>query len=383
MIYLDNAATSGHKPQTVINAVNYALKNLSANPGRSGHKTSMEAANYVYKAREKVSKFFGCSQPENVVFTLNCTQSINFVIKGVLRKGDHIVVSSLEHNAVMRPLEKLGLKYDVAEVSMENNSETVENFKAAIKPNTRLVFCTAASNVTGKILPIKEIGKLCKERNVLFGVDAAQAAGVLPINMQEMGIDYLCIAAHKGLYSPMGVGILICEKPLLNTIIEGGTGSNSISLSQPLELPERLESGTVNVPGILGVLAGIEFIEKKGIEKIYNYETLLNQKLYKLLWKNKNIELYTPFPEKFEFTPLISFNVKDFQSGAVAQLLSENSIAVRGGLHCAPTAHKTMGTLSKGAVRVSVSSFNRESEIVYFNNIINNKDFIKKLENNY
>ena len=377
MIYLDNAATSGHKPQTVINAVNYALKNLSANPGRSGHKASLDAANAVYKTRQKVSDFFGASAAENVVFTLNCTQSINYVLKGVLKEGDHIIVSSVEHNAVMRPLEKLGIKYDIAEVSMENDEETLENFISKIKPNTRLIFCTAASNVTGKILPIKEIGEICKNKGILFGVDAAQAAGVLPIDMKKMGIDYLCVAAHKGLHAPMGIGILICEKPIFNTLIEGGTGSNSISLLQPFELPERLESGTVNLPGILGVLAGIEFVENKGVDKIYSYETLLNQKLYKGLLKNKNIELYTDFPEKFKFTPIVSFNVKNFEWGEVAQFLSEKGIAVRGGLHCAPSAHKMLNTLSRGTVRASVSAFNSENDILYLINILNNKYFIK------
>lgn len=377
MIYLDNAATSGHKPQTVINAVNYALKSLSANPGRSGHRVSLEAANAVYKAREKVSNFFGGSAAENVVFTLNCTESINFVLKGVLKEGDHIIVSSMEHNAVMRPLEKLGLKYDIAEVSMENDEQTIENFKKKIKPNTRLIFCTAASNVTGKILPLKEIGEICKGKGILFGVDAAQAAGVVPINMKNMGIDYLCIAPHKGLYAPMGIGILICEKPIYNTIVEGGTGSNSISLSQPLELPERLESGTVNLPGILGVLAGVEFIQNKGIDRIYKYETMLNQKLYNGLLKNKNIELYTAFPKIWDFTPTISFNIKNMESGEVAQLLSEKGIAVRGGLHCAPTAHRALNTLSRGTVRVSVSIFNKESDIIYLLNILNSKYFIK------
>ena len=239
MIYFDNAATTGHKPKSVINAVNYALTNLSANPGRSGHSISQNAATAVYSARQKLSDFFGSTGVETVVFTYNCTQSINFVLKGVLENGDHIVVSDLEHNAVMRPLEKMRVSYTQAIVSLEDDDITVENFKNSVKENTKMIFCTAVSNVLGKILPLKKIGQFCNEKGIIFAVDAAQGAGVIPINMKEMHIDFLCIAAHKGLYCPMGLGVLIARKSIEKTIIEGGTGTESLKFSQPEYLPEK------------------------------------------------------------------------------------------------------------------------------------------------
>lgn len=371
MIYFDNAATTGTKPQSVITAVGNALKNYSANPGRSGYATSLKTAEEIYKVREKTAQLFNASEPQNVIFTLNCTHSINCVLKGVLNYGDHIVISSLEHNAVMRPLVKMKNSYSVANVSFTDDDITLENFRKSIKPNTKLVFCTAASNVTGKILPLRKIGKMCREKGILFGVDAAQLAGVCDIDMKKMNIDFLCVAAHKGLYAPMGIGILICEKNIPKTLIEGGTGTNSLQTVQPLELPERLESGTVNVPAIIGVGAGIDFVKEVGIEKIYNHEMELIGILFDKLSNNSRFKLYTPFPEKYKFAPVLSFNIEGKKSEETADYLSLNGIAVRAGYHCAPTAHKQMGTLESGAVRVSVSAFNSKKEIEKFVNIIN------------
>ncbi len=376
MIYFDNAATSGHKPKTVIKAVENALINLSANPGRGGYKRAIKAAEKVYNTRVKAAKFFNAGDSENVVFTLNCTHSINCVLKGVLKHGDHVVVSSLEHNAVMRPLTKMGISYSVAEVSFEDDEETVLQFKKKIKPNTRMVICTGASNVTGKILPIKKIGELCRKKGVLFAVDAAQIGGVLPVNMQTDFIDYLCIAPHKGLYSPMGLGMLICEKPLFNTIIEGGTGTESLSYLQPEALPERIESGTVNLPAIAGLWAGMDFVNKTGIEKIYKYEMELCKSLYNGLANTKGVILYTKMPTNNSFVPVISFNLKGKSSMQVAQDLADKNIAVRGGFHCAPSAHKSIGTLDAGTVRISLSAFNTQSEVNAFLNALNNVKFV-------
>lgn len=363
MIYFDNAATTGVKPKSVVNAVKYALENYSANPGRSGHAFSVRTAEMVYSVREKLSRFFGSDGPETVVFTQNCTHSANCVLKGVLKKGDHCIVSSLEHNAVVRPLVKTGISYSVAEVSFTDDSQTVRNFKELIKPNTRLIFCTGASNVLGKILPIEQIGKLCKEKGILFCVDAAQTAGVIPIDMKKQNIDFLCIAPHKGLYAPMGVGVLIARKKLLGTVIEGGTGTNSIEAYQPDALPERLESGTINVPAIAGISAGLDFVEGKGVNNIYYGEMGLINRLYNSLKKHPEIRLYTPEPKLMQFAPVLSFNIGDTDSSKLAAKLAENGIAVRAGLHCAPFAHRQIGTLSQGTVRVSVASFNNEKEI--------------------
>ncbi len=363
MIYLDNAATTGKKPPGVIKAVNNALLTLSANPGRGGHRPSLAASAAVYSAREKAAKLFGASGPENVVFTYNCTHSINTVIKGILKPGDHVVTSSLEHNAVMRPLYKTGAEPDIAEVSLTDDNITLNEFEKKIKPSTRLVICTGASNVLGRTLPVAQIGALCRSRGIPFAVDAAQTAGVMAIDMKKMNIDYLCIAPHKGLYAPMGIGVLICEKYIENTLTEGGTGTNSAEMTQPDSLPERLESGTVAVPAIAGMSAGIDYVRSIGTDKIYRHELNLISELYKRLSSLKNVILYTENPARGGFAPVLSFNVKGVPSGEIAAYLSEKGIAVRGGLHCAPSAHRQIGTLEVGTVRASVSAFNTLSDI--------------------
>lgn len=373
MIYFDNAATTGVKPKSVVRAVDFALENLSANPGRSGHSKSVQAAETVYKAREKLSDFFGSQGPETVVFTQNCTHAVNCVLKGLLKKGDHCIISSLEHNAVVRPLVKTGVSYSVADVSLTDDDETVKNFVEKIKPNTKLIFCTGASNVLGKILPIEKIGAICRKKGIYFGVDAAQTAGVLPIDMKKQNIDFLCIAPHKGLYAPMGIGVLIARKPLPETIIEGGTGTNSNELFQPAFLPERLESGTVNVPGVAGIIGGLEFVKTKGTESIYQNELRLIQRLYKKLEDNEDVILYTPYPTAGMYVPLLTFNVENMTSYEAASILAENKIAVRGGLHCAPFAHRQIGTMEGGAVRVAVAYFNDSSEIDYFAKTVKTK----------
>ncbi len=365
MIYFDNAATTGRKPVSVIKAVERALFSLSANPGRSGHKISEAAAGEIYSVREKAADFFGASGPEKVVFTANCTTSLNYVIKGVLKRGDHCVISDLEHNAVLRPLHKWGVQYDIASVSLVDDDATVENFSRLINQKTRMVICTGASNVIGKLLPIEKIGRLCKSKNILFTVDGAQIAGVIPIDMKQMNIDYLSIAAHKGLYAPMGTGILIAEKPIANTLIEGGTGTNSKDLEQPEFLPERLESGTVNVAGIMGIGAGIDFVKRLGIEKIHKKETALLKRLYNRLRYQSGIIFYAPMMDKNSFAPVLSLDINGLTSGETAALLNERGIAVRAGLHCAPLAHKKMGTVDNGTVRISPSIFNTEEEIDY------------------
>ncbi len=365
MIYFDNAATTGKKPISVIKAVERALFSLSANPGRSGHKISEKAAAEIYSVREKTADFFEASGPEKVVFTANCTASINYVIKGVLKRGDHCIISDLEHNAVLRPLHKWGVEYNVATVSLVDDNATVENFARLITPKTKMIICTGASNVVGKLLPIEKLGKLCKAKNILFTVDAAQIAGVIPIKMKTMNIDYLCVAPHKGLYAPMGTGILIAEKPINNTVFEGGTGTNSKDLEQPEFLPERLESGTVNVAGIMGIGAGIEFVKKVGIEKIHKKEIGLLKRFCRRLRYQSGIIFYAPQIEENHFAPVLSFDINGLTSGETASLLNERGIAVRAGLHCAPLTHKKIGTIENGTVRVAPSLFNTEDEIDY------------------
>lgn len=367
MIYLDNAATSGVKPKQVTDAVMAALKKLSANPGRSGHKLSLAASEMVYSCRSAVSDFFGASGAENVIFMPNCTTALNTVIKCYVPYGGHVIVSSLEHNSVMRPLETLRrrglISYDVAEVIFDDEDAIVRSFENAVRPTTSLVVCTHASNVLGCVMPIKRIGMLCRSKKIPFVVDAAQTAGVFDINMQELGIDFLCVAPHKGLYAPMGTGILIATKPMKHTLIEGGTGSDSMLFYQQPDYPEGFESGTVNLPGIAGILAGISYVKQKGITNIYNHEMQLITSAYDSLSKIPNVMLYTSRPDNEKYAPVLSFNVRHQRSQTVAAYLDSKGIAVRAGLHCAPTAHKRIGTLENGTVRVSTAYFNTRYDI--------------------
>ncbi len=372
MIYLDNAATTFPKPQCVMNAVNESLKK-SANPGRSGHVQSQNTAIAIYNVREKLKDMFGAPSVENVVFTLNCTHAVNYVLKGLLKSGDRVVTSSFEHNAVMRPLESLkkkGVRVDIAEAYLDDRDATIRSFSRLINTNTRLVICTAASNVIGLKMPIKEIGLMCKQYGVKFAVDAAQLAGLCDINMQECNIDYLCIAAHKGLYAPMGTGVLITCDNELHTIIEGGTGTASIMLEQPSELPEMYESGTVNVPGILGIGAGIDFIKSKGMDKIRSHEMQLITRLYKLLRTMPGVKLYTPMPND-DYAPVLSFNISGLNSVEASNELSDLGFATRAGLHCAPLAHKRIGTIESGTIRVCPSAFTSVQDIDKFAAAVN------------
>jgi len=364
MIYLDNAATTSPKPQRVIKAVADALTNKSANPGRSGHSLSQSAAVTVYETRKKAADFFNAPSAENVIFTPNCTTSINFVLKGLLKRGDRVLTSSLEHNAVIRPLTTLknyGIEYDVFEADIDDPEITYKNFVNSVKKDTKMVICTHASNVTGTLLPIRKIGAYCKDKGIIFAVDAAQSAGVINIDIKDMGIDYLCVAAHKGLYAPMGTGLLIVASTPPATVIEGGTGTESINLNQPKDLPERYESGTVNLPGIAGIGAGIDFVNEKGIDRIRNHEIKLIKLAHSRLNKISGVRLYThQYDNK---APVLSFNISGINSVAVANELNRYSVAVRAGLHCAPFAHKRLGTIDCGTVRLAPSVFTSEQDI--------------------
>lgn len=370
MIYLDNAATTYPKPVSVQNAVSYALKNFGANPGRAGHSMSIAAAEEIYRCRTAAADFFNAPGPECVAFTLNCTHAMNYVLKGILKPGDHVVTSCLEHNAVMRPLQALsenGVTFTYARVFPGDNDATVDSFRKSLRQNTRLIVCTHASNVWGIRLPVERIAALGHEYGIPIVIDCAQSAGLLPIDMADGGFDYLCIAGHKGLYAPMGTGMLITPNGSdLATIIEGGTGTSSAMLEQPTTMPDRIESGTQNMPGIAGLRAGIEFVKSRGTEAIYKHELSLLQFLHKKLSKIDGVKLYTQEPIAPYFAPVLSFNVKELPSEAIAQKLNVNGIAVRAGLHCAPVAHQSMGTLEQGAVRVCPSVFNNMNEMNSF-----------------
>ena len=368
MIYLDNGATTYPKPKTVVDSVDNALRIYSANPGRGGHRPSVKAAEAVFRARENIADFFDINGAENVIFTNNCTSALNKVIKGVLSKGDHVVISSLEHNSVLRPLEKLKqngiITYTVADVK-ESSDETVDSFRNAVNENTRLFVCTHASNVFGKILPVEKLCALAHNYGILFCLDAAQSAGVLDIDILRDGYDFVCCAGHKGLYGPMGTGLLMINRDIrLDTVFEGGTGSDSADPLMPEYTPDRFESGTLNVPGIIGLSAGINFIRRRGVRRIYEAELEKLRRVYKELEKNNKVKLFTPYPEYGEYAPVLSFQIEGADSETVAAFLDKNyGIAVRAGLHCAPLAHKSYNTFEHGTVRVSPSVFTTEKDI--------------------
>lgn len=371
MIYLDNSATTNPKPYNVIYAADKAMKNYSFNSGRGGYNRSIITAEKIYNVREKLSSILPY-QSQNIAFTQNCTSALNMAIKGSVKKGDHIIISCLEHNAVSRPVTALASKgiitYDVAKISYDDD-ETISNIKALIKDNTSLIVCMHSSNVFGVILPVLKIGELCQEQGIRLIVDAAQTVGV--IDVKNINADILCAPGHKGLYGPMGTGfIAVRESTDLDTIIEGGTGSLSMSLNQPDVLPDRLESGTLNNSGIIGLGAGVDFVKSKGIGNIYNHELSLIQMIYSELNRLDNVILYTPFPQRDKFAPIISFNFSDYPSEKTASLLADRGIAVRAGLHCAPLAHKFYNTDDRGTVRISPSVFTTARECEIFINTL-------------
>lgn len=357
MIYFDNAATTNRKPQAVYNAVNNAMNCYSANPGRSGHKMSLMASQSVYNARESTAAFFGAGSYENVVFTANCTMSLNLAMKGLFSRGDHFLISDLEHNSVLRTayaLKQKGVEFDIFKTDADEE-QLFHNISTLVKENTKGIVCTHGSNVFGILLPINKIGEYCRKNRLLFIVDAAQTAGIIDINMNKDNINYLCIAPHKGLYAPMGTGILLTDdKP--EPLIHGGTGSVSASLYQPDFLPDKYESGTINVPGINGLNAGIKFV-KQNKKEIVNRERIIIDFIYEEFKKMEKIILYNK-PQ----LPVLSFNVKNENSISVSDYLNRAGVCVRAGLHCAPSAHYKFGTEKIGTVRVSPSYFNNMDE---------------------
>lgn len=371
MIYFDNSATTNPKPMSVVYAANTGMKNYSFNSGRGGYNQSVLTSQKIFSVREKLSSLTAYA-PENIAFTLNCTMALNMAIKGSVKRGDHIIISSVEHNAVSRPVEALRKKgiitYDVAPISYDPDV-TVNSFRKLIKNNTRLIVCTNASNVFGGIIPVDKIANLCKNNGIRLIVDGAQTVGILDVS--GTNADILCSAGHKGLYGPMGTGFMaVGENIAIETIIEGGTGSSSLNLNQPDFLPDRFESGTLNNSGIIGLGAGIDFVMKKGIKNIYHKELTHIQHLYNELKNDDNVVLYTPYPEKNIFVPILSFNYKDYPSEKTANLLAEKGIALRAGLHCAPLAHKYYGTDERGTVRISPSVFTTDKECEIFLNTL-------------
>ncbi len=358
MIYLDNAATTLIKPYAVINACNLWLSKYSANPGRGGHKPSINAGNKVYECREVLAKLFNIKNPENIIFTLNTTMALNIAIRGFVKPGMHIVISGMEHNSVYRPVTACGCSFTIAEPD-PTGYVSLESIKKATRPNTSLIIVTHASNVVGTINPIREIGEFAKSRNIAFLVDAAQSAGVLNIDVEKDNIDMLAFAGHKMLMGPTGTGgLYVSPKVKLSPILYGGTGSVSESAEQPDFLPDRFESGTLNVVGIAGLAEGVKYVLKNTPKSIHQYEQQLIERLMQGLYTIDGLTLYGGADR----VGIVSFSVEGMDSVSVCNILGSMNIASRGGLHCAPLAHKSLNT-HDGLVRLSVSCFNTKNHI--------------------
>ncbi|MEE1319409.1 MAG: aminotransferase class V-fold PLP-dependent enzyme [Ruminococcus sp.] len=383
MIYFDNGATTFPKPESVVRAINNALRYYGANPGRSGHKMSMKASEVMFDCRNNVARLFDVDTPEKVIFTQNCTVAVNTVIRGLLKSGDHVVISSLEHNAVVRPLEfmkKYGVEYSIADYVPYDDEKTIENFRNAIKENTKLVICIHASNVFGVKLPVERISALCRIHGILFCLDAAQTAGVVPISLKNSCIDFLCTSGHKSLYGPMGTGLLVINtEQIPDSLFQGGTGSMSSERSQPEILPDKYESGTPNLVGIAGLNEGVKFILNKSVESIEKHEITLAQLMYDRLERLNDVILYTRRPDINISVPVISFNIYGLDSEQTASILNKKyNIAVRAGLHCAPLAHEFFHTEKTGAVRAVASIFTDRRQVLYFTDAVADISKFKK-----
>lgn len=369
VVYFDNAATSWPKPPGVAPAMTHFLAEIGANPGRSGHRLAIESSRVVYAAREAVAKLFHAPDPLRVVFGANVTETLNLALRGLLRPGDHVITSSLEHNSVMRPLralERQGVELTVVPCSSQGFLDP-QDVEDAIRPQTTMIVLNHASNVIGTLLPVSEVGRIARQYDLLMLVDAAQTGGAYPLDFQAESIDLFAFTGHKSLYGPMGTGGLIIgqrvDESHFSPLKRGGTGSRSEEEAQPEFLPDKFESGTQNAVGLAGLKASIDFLLEKGITKIRSHEKELTNKLLEGLKAIPGVILYGPLDANLQ-TATVSFNIKGLQPSEVGFRLDEKyGILCRVGLHCAPAAHKTMGTFPTGTVRFGLGFFNTKEEI--------------------
>ena len=365
MIYLDNAATTLHKPQQVIDAVVHAMQSMG-NCARGTHEEALDAARTVYDARVRLASLFGCPRVDHVAFTANSTEALNMAINGLIDPGDHVISTDLEHNSVLRPLYRLEAEHG-AELSFvpadKLGNVDYADFERLMKPNTRAVVCTTASNLTGTVLDIERIAKTAHSHGALVIVDASQTAGCWPIDMKKMGIDVLCFTGHKGLMGPQGTGgICVKEGIEIRPFKVGGSGVQSYSRTHPAEYPTRLEAGTLNGHGIAGLGAAAKFISETGVENIHAKERSLMLRFYEGVKNIEGVTVYGDFTK--DKTAIVALNIRDYESGEVSYELSQGyGIATRPGAHCAPRMHKALGTAEVGAVRFSFSFYNTEEEI--------------------
>ena len=366
MIYVDNGATTFPKPKVVTDKIMECSLGYAGNPGRSGHKLAMKMDLEIYETREKLCNLINGTDVLNVIFTFNATDSLNLAIKGVLNEGDHVITTSMEHNSVLRPLNQLK-KDGIIDLSIvyadKNGYINPQKIFEAVAPNTKMIVTTHMSNVFGTIVDIKSIGKFCKENNILFLVDASQSIGVLDIDVQDMNIDLLAFPGHKALFGPMGTGGLYIKEGInVKPLKQGGTGSYSHSIDQPDLYPDSLESGTPNGVGIIALGKGIDFINEVGIENIRNHEMSLKNHFIDLLKDNEDVILYGTLDDRQG--AVVSLNVKNMDSSEISYILSDEfDIYTRPGFHCAPLAHKSLGTNELGAIRFSFGYFNTIEEV--------------------
>ena len=365
MIDLDNAATTMRKPQEVIDAVMLAMGSMG-NAGRGVNDASLSASRLIYDTRERLCRMFGGTDPRQVVFTCNSTESLNIAIRGLLNPGDHVITTMLEHNSVLRPLydlEAKGTSLTIIESDRSGNFD-IEDMKRAVRPETKMIVCTNGSNLTGNYVELKPIGEFARERGILFVVDASQTAGVFPINVEEMKIDVLCFTGHKGLLGPQGTGgMYVREGVNIRPLKAGGTGVQTYSKSQPVQMPTALEAGTLNGHGIAGLHAALGYIEEHGIGAIRKREQELMRRFYEGVKDIENVTVYGDF-DTMDRCAIVTLNIGDYDSSEVSdELLTGYGISTRSGGHCAPLMHKALGTVEQGAVRFSFSHYNTDEEV--------------------
>ena len=364
MIYLDSAATTLQKPPSVARATAHAIDHL-ASPGRGGHRPAMAAADTAFACREEAAALFHVTSVDQVVFTFNATHGLNIAIKTLVHPGDRVVISGYEHNAVTRPLHAIPeVEILVARSPLFDRQGMIDSFRQCLDQGADAAICTHVSNVFGFILPIQEIAELCRQREVPLIVDASQSAGVLPLDIQELGAAFVAMPGHKGLYGPQGTGLLLCNRDP-TPILEGGTGSESLKQSMPQFLPDRLEAGTHNIAGVAGLLEGLRFLRRRDIRWIAGHESRLIQQMGNGLSRLPGVEVFQASMPKAQ-SGVLSFRIKGRDCEDVGEALGDRGFALRAGLHCAPEAHRTAGTLETGTVRASVSAFNTEMEIDRF-----------------
>lgn len=362
MIYLDSAATTFQKPPAVETAMVDALRTMSS-PGRGGYPAAMAAADAAFDCRSELAELYGLKNPEQVVFTLNATHALNIAVKTLVPPGGRVVISGYEHNAVTRPLAALEADVTIAEAPLFHPEAVSESFAGLVDSGVDAVICSHVSNVFGFIQPVEAVAAVCRARGVPLIVDDSQAAGVLPLNLTELGAAFIAMPGHKGLYGPQGTGVLLCGEGVTpRTLLEGGTGSLSIQQEMPEFLPDRLEAGTHNMPGIAGLLAGVRYVRRRGLEAICLRERQLAHMAAEELRGLSGVTVYAR-PGLHAQAGVLSFTAEGWETEALGQALAERGIAVRAGLHCAPLAHRSAGTLGSGTVRLSFSDFNTPEEV--------------------